>query len=138
MLRAYLAGRFTERKRLRVERTTLKLGGVIDVVADWLDVKEDVTGESEQIKAACHDLRQVKDADFLILDLEGDQGGSGRFVEFGAALAWGKPVWLVLGEDPGARWSVFHSLAVKHFKNWDELHRWAQTLVGGSDGGGNG
>ena len=92
----YLAARIRRRDELLAYAAELKAAG-IDVTSSWLTmaVPDDWTS-SVWADLARIDREDVLRADTLILFAEPElDGGSGRHVEFGMALALGKPTIVV-------------------------------------------
>lgn len=93
----YLSARFDRRDELNRYRDELESLG-IEVTSRWLtDPTPDLTDDAWRILAA-KDRGDVARADVFILFAERDRdGGGGRHVEFGMALALGKRL-IVVGE----------------------------------------
>lgn len=59
------------------------------------------------------DIGEVVSADILIIDTNEESCSGGREVEYGMALALGKPVWVV-----GPVRNIFHSVCRQRFDDW--------------------
>ncbi|HEX5141417.1 MAG TPA: nucleoside 2-deoxyribosyltransferase [Dehalococcoidia bacterium] len=92
----YLAGRIRRRDELNRYRADLEAAG-IEVTSSWLNMPvPDEWDANVWSELACIDREDVLRADALVLFAEPDRdGGSGRHVEFGMALALGKPIIVV-------------------------------------------
>ena len=118
-MKVYIASRFTDRKRLRVIADKIwNLGH--EVVASWLGEVTKAHGISHEEfwrKLAIKDLQEITSADLIIRDVHNISRTGGADTEFGFALArhHNAMVWLI-----GKQRNVFHMLADKVFKNWDE------------------
>ena len=144
-MKVYLAGPYGARKTIAAYRDELHTIG-IEVTSSWLaettEINDGTTGAAtalpdEQVaKHAQADLFDVKRADLLVLftaESVGTEGGGGRHVETGFALALNKPV-LVVGEPE----NVFHRMgrSVFVFPDWhatvlDLARRYATRSGGG-------
>lgn len=100
-MKIYIAGRFTERERMREIQTSLEF---IDheVVSTWIE--EGGGGEQED---AIQDIGDIERCDLLLQVTEVVEGGKGMWVELGYALAKGKAVAVFPRRDPLC---VFHAL----------------------------
>jgi nucleoside 2-deoxyribosyltransferase len=116
----YPAGKFTERNRIKqLCYDLLPLGHKVN--GRWLSSThaQAVWSNREQAMAfAIMDLDDLQQADAVILFNQSEVPQSpGRNIEFGYALAHGKPVYLI-GEQSG----VFHYLPlVTHFHKWNDF-----------------
>jgi nucleoside 2-deoxyribosyltransferase len=103
-MRAYIAAPYPERDQaIRIMRM-LELQG-IEVTSTWLRSPDTLSDEHARV-----DLADVARADVLVaLNPESwnERGTGGRHVEFGYALALGKPIVLV-----GERSNIFHYLDI--------------------------
>ena len=87
-LKIYVAGKYEEKERIREVMNILRgVGHTITV--DWT---EDAQNTRQQ---AIKDLRGVADADIYVGVFEKDLPYKGALVELGAALALGKPVYIL-------------------------------------------
>lgn len=59
------------------------------------------------------DAGEIVTADLLIIDTQEESCSGGREVEYGMALALGKPVWVV-----GPHRNIFHSVCRRQFDDW--------------------
>lgn len=113
----YIAGPYGARDQLRVYRDELRASGA-RVTSSWLDEDHEITAGTQGaatalsdeavLEHASLDLREIECADVLILFTAayvGCEGGGGRHVETGYAIAHGVPV-IVVGEPE----NVFHRL----------------------------
>lgn len=99
---AYIAAPYSERELAIATMRRLEVQGV-EVTSRWLKVLDTLSDEHAQ-----NDLDDVARAAVLVaLNPEGwgEKGTGGRHIEFGYALALGKPILLV-----GARTNIFHYL----------------------------
>jgi nucleoside 2-deoxyribosyltransferase len=116
-LTVYLAAPYGSRDTIAGYAAELTSIG-ITVTSSWLAEKHEINDGTQGAATALSDdqvadhantdLREVRDSDVLVLFTAaavGVEGGGGRHVETGAALALGKPV-LVVGEPE----NVFHRL----------------------------
>jgi hypothetical protein len=123
-VKIYLCARYGKRDYLLACRAQLELAGH-DVTSRWLDTSWEGKGEGSSAappeyrqQYAVKDLQDVEECDLLIAFTEPpDQGGrGGRHVELGAAIAWGKRVFVV-----GHYENIFcHHPRVEFFKDWAE------------------
>ena len=118
-MKIYLAGTFEDQKVLREPADRLwHLGH--EVVSTWLqEVKkpESMTSDEFKKKLAIKDIAEVASADLIILDNRRSSGG--KNCEWGVSLGQfqKKVLWLV-----GEPSNVFHYLADKRFKDWEEVY----------------
>lgn len=87
-MKAYVATKYEFKDRAREVMLELSRAGHL-VSYDW------TINEQGSALQAIADLRGVQDADFLIAIFEKDAAYKGAFVELGAALALGKPVYVL-------------------------------------------
>lgn len=117
MLKIYIASRWQSQKRLRT--VCERLVGVVEVTSDWIHVDRpwDPTAaffKEHGLSRAEADVRDVRRADWLVLDLLDGRGRRGGMMfEAGLAHGLGKPV-VVIG-DPDC---VFTQLFEVH-ADWD-------------------
>ena len=92
----YLAARIRRRDELNLYRADLEAAG-IEVTSSWLTMPVPSDWTSSVWADLAHvDRQDVLRADGLVLFAEPElDGGSGRHVEFGMALAHGKPTIVV-------------------------------------------
>jgi len=120
-MRIYLAGRFSASPRLKVVRERLKLFGH-EITSTWLDEPEglsfDKLTDEERRRFAIRDLLDLVRSQILALDLLQPPSRGGCEVEFGFALAesWHKTTYVI-----GQQRNIFHFLAAKTFKDWEEF-----------------
>lgn len=110
----YIAAKFHARIRLRPIRDRLRALG-FNVSSHWMEQEE----ESESsIDAARRDLREVRNAELLIIDTLDESNTGGREVELGHFLFKGGTIWRV-----GPIRNVFHHLMEPQhvFESWDEV-----------------
>lgn len=103
-MKAYIAAPYPERDVAIIVMQQLEAGG-IEVTSTWLRRLDQLTNSD-----ARKDLVDVERADVLVaLNPHGweKKGTGGRHVEFGYALALGKPIVLV-----GKRSNIFHYLDI--------------------------
>lgn len=96
-LKVYVASKFEEKERVREVMNLLRAVGH-EITHDWTQVEQFTR------LAAMKDLRGVTDADVLVGIFEKPLKYKGAYVELGAALALGKPVY-ILGD--AARKCIF-------------------------------
>lgn len=122
-MRVYLAAPYSYKEQLRVYRSELKSIG-ITVTSRWLDEPEspkvvlsEVDNELKK-KYARQDYIDVAAADAVVFFTDPTHTivRGGRHVEFGLALAWELPVFVV-----GEKENIFHYFRnVHHFENWEQ------------------
>ena len=141
----YLAARYSRRDEVKGYAEHLKENG-FSVDAGWLYGHQQESEIAKVVESATMtmpitarsfaelDYYDLSKADVLISFTESPRGTSssrgGRHVEFGLALAWGKPLIIV-----GPRENVFHTLEqVKQFDSWGpEVIEYLNTLEGNYD-----
>ena len=119
----YLAARFSKQEQLREYRDLFVKKGIL-VTSTWLD--QDVVtnlggpGEKHELNTrfAIQDLVDVRLADGLVFFSEPELARrGGRHVEYGYALALGKPIYVVGGKE-----NIFHyTPGIRHFGSVDEV-----------------
>jgi len=119
-VKIYLAAKYTRNPEMREHRALLESYGH-DVTSRWINGDHETSdmnsADAEWRRFANEDLADVRAADCMIWfsepeKIEGRNRG-GRHVEFGIALAWGIPIYVV-----GRKENVFHFMAeVKHFSS---------------------
>lgn len=89
-----------------------------EVISSWLDEDQSFNSIPEMAPGfSFRDLGEVMASDLLIIDtFEGSNTG-GREVEYGAAIALGRPVWRV-----GPSRNIFHSIAKRTFNSWEAVY----------------
>ncbi|MDP2652579.1 MAG: nucleoside 2-deoxyribosyltransferase [Candidatus Omnitrophota bacterium] len=128
----YLAARYSRREELLAYKADLEAIGHT-VPARWLLGEHQVHDGALEVEAATEsmpdvarlfaedDVADLQAADLLIAFSEpprasGNSRG-GRHVEFGMALAWGKPIIIV-----GPAENVFHTLPqIRRWESWEAL-----------------
>jgi nucleoside 2-deoxyribosyltransferase len=118
-MKIYIASRFIDRNRLRGWAAKIWEMGH-EVTASWLNEVARVPGMSHDEfwrKLAMKDLQEISSSDLLIRDVHTISHTGGADTEYGFAMARHQHcmVWLV-----GPKRNVFHMLADKHFKTWNE------------------
>src|SRR5690348_6492907 len=102
MMKLYIAGRYARRDEFRMLRIPLREAGIV-VTSRWLDETHSLKGSTsemsplERVMTALKDVEDVKAADGMLFFAEApyDQPPrGGRHVEFGMALALGKPIYV--------------------------------------------
>jgi nucleoside 2-deoxyribosyltransferase len=134
-MKIYVAGRFKSFRKVRRVIDSLKEQGHT-VTYDWTRSKEfDTLGEpvsiteheipdSELIGYAKKDLLGVEQCDVVVLCGEPDLCGA--YMEVGAALAYGKRVFVVDQQ----RWTIFYKLPnVTLFDSYGDLYSYLQSEV---------
>lgn len=103
-MRIYIAGRYSRRVEFQDFANQLKEIGHT-ITSRWLDGRHDGVDDAQCAK---DDFEDVKSADVVISFTEEPRCATrgGRHVEFGLALAWGKPC-IMIGDK---KEHVFHSL----------------------------
>jgi hypothetical protein len=115
----YLSGRFSKRAQLNQYRVELESLG-IEVTSRWLmhdppGAPRDLTDEQWSALALV-DQEDVRRADGLVFFSEQHEGGGGRHVELGMAVAWSKQIIVV-----GHREHIFHRLPqIRIVADWQE------------------
>jgi nucleoside 2-deoxyribosyltransferase len=130
MLKVYLAGMFSTIATRKAQAAELREVG-IEVTSRWIDETVPHTVEIKDVEeaylheTAIADLEDINKADIflafvptaeeLVAATIAASSRGGRHVEFGYALAKGKPIFVV-----GSKENVFHylPLATKHFKTF--------------------
>lgn len=117
-MRYYIAGKYTAKERLRLERDRLERGAHC-CTSRWLDhnLTEEDTSDEIKRKEAIKDEQDVFVSDCLIMDTFDESMTGGREVEFGMARATGITIALI-----GPVRNVFHLLANKHYETWEAFH----------------
>lgn len=124
-MKLYIAGRYARRDEFSLLRIPLRQAG-ITVTSRWLDEKHSLIGSTseltptERVLTALKDVEDVVAADGLLFFAEApyDQPPrGGRHVEFGMAIALGKPIFVI-----GEAENIFHYYPdVKHFSTFEEF-----------------
>ena len=118
-MKIYLASFFDTRARLAPHIRALEERGN-KVISRWLiehkNVAYKTSTEDYLTGCAIIDIQDIDNADALIIDTIDETPRGGRECEF-AYAAFGRhiPTFVV-----GPLRNVFHRLATKHFKDWDE------------------
>lgn len=123
MMKIYLAATFRNQDRMRKMRDKLFLRGH-SVISTWLNEQIKPEGMSEVqfgAKMAAKDLREVQEADCLILDLADPSKTGGKLIEYGFALAHHKLLYVVLSGEPLTPGHIFLHMADCVFETWDDL-----------------
>ncbi|MCL8026331.1 hypothetical protein [Nocardioides bruguierae] len=131
-MKVYLAGPYAARSTLHTYAAELEPIG-IEVTSSWLKETHEITPGTEKAatdltddEVSAHarmDIADVRTADLLVLFTAasvGCEGGGGRHIETGMAIALSKPV-LVVGEPE----NVFHRMGSPVFVFPD----WHATLI---------
>ena len=90
MKKIYLAGKWEERKRVRILMNIIESYGH-EITCDWTAH----TSGLDLTKHAVDDIVGVQDADIYIVLAKRDLNYKGAFCEFGAALGLNKPVFVI-------------------------------------------
>ena|SRR5437762_12072580 len=98
-LKVYVAGKVEDKERVREIQTQLRQVGHT-ITLDW------TTASQDSRQQALKDIRGVADADVFVGVFEEDYAYRGTLVEMGAALALGKPVY-ILGNATTVRRCIF-------------------------------
>lgn len=134
-LKVYIAGHYDDKNRLR-DQAARVAGTGSEVLSSWLKETYPATAakgglsEGQYLFFAERDLKEVAEADLIVVDTFGESNRGGREVEFGFGLALGKRAFVV-----GPKRNVFHRL-VPHFDTWDDVHAYFKEVgnAGGNDG----
>lgn len=123
-MKVYLAAPYSYKERMREYRDELQKGG-IEVTSSWLDEENspnvhlsDVTVDYLR-KHSYQDVQDVARADSLIFFTDPTKTivRGGRHVEFGMAVAYHMPIFVV-----GDYENIFHYLeTVSHYETWEKL-----------------
>jgi nucleoside 2-deoxyribosyltransferase len=100
MAEIYVAGRTSMIEEVRIVQSQCVAAGHT-ITHDWTTVVEEVGGAADekhvpakkQQEYAGWDMEGVHDADLVIMVCGPNLCGT--LIEFGMALAWGKPIWIV-------------------------------------------
>lgn len=116
-MRVYIATKWENRSRAALLAMRLTAKGHT-ITRKWWDFPPfgEVTPEYQQAEAV-EDLRAVRDADVVYVIMEEDLPYRGAWVEFGAALAYGRPVRVIGGE---ALKCVFSHHPLVSFERWED------------------
>ena len=117
MSKYYIAGKYTAKERLRLNRDTLERLGH-RCTSGWLDhnkVEAEVSDE-ELLEEANKDLQDVLASDWLLIDTIDESVTGGREVEMGFAFGYYLPVVVI-----GPIRNIFHRRAHEHYASWDEF-----------------
>jgi nucleoside 2-deoxyribosyltransferase len=120
-MKIYLAATFSEQARMRKYRDKLFLMGH-NVLSTWLNeiVKPDnQTSAQFGLKMADKDLREIAEADCLILDRLVPSTSGGKMIEYGAALILHKLLYVV--EPNMTDGCIFLRKADGIFDTWEQL-----------------
>lgn len=116
----YLAGRFSARDSLREVRDRLREYGHV-VTSSWLNEHAlksfDKLSVEQRYLLARRDLADLSHSQLLILDLLLPPSKGGCEVEFGFVLAEHRYKFTYIVGEPR---NIFHYLALKIFKDWEE------------------
>ena len=116
-MKIYLAAPFEEILRLQTVKADVEALGH-QVVSSWLEESPESSVDLPQpdwSRFALRDLQEVKGANLLILDTFAANLRGGSQVEYGYAIGFQRPVWIV-----GPVRNVFHTLAQWRCENWEE------------------
>lgn len=138
----YIAGKYTSQARLREMRGKLRELGY-QCESSWLDevATDENASEKKMIENARRDIKEVTEADVLIIDTLDESTTGGREVELGIALATpisGLPPQYDLNTTinlVGPRRNIFHHLAHFEYADWDELLQTAVDVAAEEIGG---
>ena len=133
--RAYVAGAWGNRQRLREFMTEMRLMGFV-IAHDWTEAAfdEDMVGDRFE-RISVRDVQAVQSCDLLVLiNDDCNMIYRGSWVEYGAALGLGIPVVTLLDKHGHQQRCVFvhHPLTriVDSYKNLREwLHGWMRGWV---------
>lgn len=91
-MRVYVAGKFEEKGRVQEVQDVLKAHGHT-VTFDWTRRADELETEANAVA----DIAGVREADALVVVMEREHTYRGTWVEVGAALISGKPVYCIGG-----------------------------------------
>lgn len=113
----YLAGKYTAKPRLRIERDRLVERGFVSV-SRWLDhnLIEAEVDRDGLVREAMSDLEDLRNADTFIIDTRDVSETGGREVELGFAMAL-RLYTIVVGPSR----NIFHNLAGEHYMSWTDF-----------------
>lgn len=123
-MKVYLAAPYSYKEQMRVYRDELQKEG-FEVTSRWLEEPESPTVTLTDVdfvtkkKYAVQDAQDVARADLLIFFTDPTKTivRAGRHVEFGMAIAYNMPVFVV-----GDYENIFHYLeTVSHYETWEQL-----------------
>ena len=113
--RAYLAGSYDDRERLRGVAADLMSNGIA-VTSSWLS---DFHEGQKPRSAAEHNLHEINVCDLFILDCMGSPSTrGGRWVEFGYAYHAGKDCVIICPRENLDSLNVFASL-IRHYEDYN-------------------
>jgi hypothetical protein len=121
-MKIYLAAKYSRHPEMRDVRERLQKIGHL-VTSRWIEGNHEISevnADADRQRFAVEDWMDLKDAEAVLWfaepeKIEGRNRG-GRHVEFGLAIAWNIPVFVV-----GRKENVFHWLPeVRHFASPDE------------------
>jgi len=117
-MKVYLSGRMSDGPVLRDVARRLRAEGVT-ITSSWLRQRAatpDSTSACARI--GLRDLSDVKAADVVVALMDRPAHNGGREGEIGAALAWGKKLFVVKNV---CQRNVFTALATQHFTEWESV-----------------
>jgi nucleoside 2-deoxyribosyltransferase len=133
-MKVYLAAQYARRDELRQYREQLNAQGIY-VTSRWLNERESLTTNMGDhsvdfyIETANIDIEDIDAADALVFFAEDPLVGikrGGRHVEFGYALAKGKPIYVINYKE-----NVFHYLqGIQHFDTFEDFIAFITILRG--------
>ena len=101
----YLAARYERREEMLALAHRIEAQTGLQCIARWLSRNHD---DADLCRCAVEDFEDVRDAHVFVAVTEDSKScwpRGGRHVEFGLALSWGKPIFIL-----GPRENVFHHL----------------------------
>lgn len=117
-IRFYIAGKYTSKERLKLERAELQRRGV-HCECNWMDeTYTDYNAPRDVIIGnATRDLDELQDCNMLLLDTLDESNTGGREVELGFILRdrWESFIVVI-----GPERNIFHSLAHFRFDSWED------------------
>ena len=121
-MKIYVAATFSDFSRARAAMAQLRAAGAV-ITYDWtvnVDAyPNDDAPDDHAASEAFSDLRGVRDADAVLVLTQADHArGCGMWIEMGAALAYGTPVYIV---GPQRTRSIFCTLAAGYETDADAL-----------------
>lgn len=125
-MRAYLAGKFTAKERLKEVRKQLRDMGV-GVTSQWLDMEyaNNVEADTIMVEEGVKDIQEVLGAKLFFIDTIDESATGGRECEMGIFLGKGRTttealrhVYLV-----GPKRQIFHWLIpeLNQFASWEDF-----------------
>jgi nucleoside 2-deoxyribosyltransferase len=124
-MKVYLAGKWEERDKCKYLMNKLIEAG-FEITCDWTNHVNPPEGEEYKLSGYAYaDIKGVQDADCLIFYAVFPHNYRGAFVEMGAALGLGKPVY-VIGHGIDGCIFLYHN----HVMKFDKLSEVIAYMIG--------